>query len=283
MVSQMFGDSTFQFRFDDDDDSTESLVGTNPNLPAALERLHHAVTRSMHWHCPVIPLPIIPDAEESSAPCNSSILVETIDEHTQEQPLVSTPREPLLLAPRESTPREPPSRESPTAPSVSWMEPQSVTRPHREITPENVPTRSSQLPLSPSLRRSNQHNLGQGPNRLIHGQSDKINLQKGPSCLDPGANLAGATNHFNAFAVATDPPHSNMMDAVAPFLWPINQDWHPFMPRIDSRSLTHSRHPIQILTLSVMMKRWPMWTETFGSQQQRKKSSHWKIMERGQK
>jgi hypothetical protein len=53
-----------------------------------------------------------------------------------------------------------------------------------------VPTSASQLPQSPILRRSNRRNLGQAPNQLIEGHSNKINLGKGFSRLDSAANLA---------------------------------------------------------------------------------------------
>jgi hypothetical protein len=161
--SKMFGDSTFQFRFDDDDDSADSVIGTNPDLPEALARSHAAVAHAMDKHLPAIPLPVVPAAEEAASP----ILVETVDEFTL-HPRESTPRE---SPPREPTPREShysPPRESTvshTEPSVRWREP-SVIAPRlpREIKQESVLTRASPLPSSPSLRRSNRHNIGQGPN-----------------------------------------------------------------------------------------------------------------------
>ena len=48
--SQMFGDSTFQFRFDDDDDTGEPLVEANGDLPANLEHSHNAVSNAMAKH-----------------------------------------------------------------------------------------------------------------------------------------------------------------------------------------------------------------------------------------
>jgi hypothetical protein len=53
-----------------------------------------------------------------------------------------------------------------------------------------VPTRAAPLRPSPSLRRSNRRNLGQGPNRLIQDKSDSINLETGPSRFHPAANIA---------------------------------------------------------------------------------------------
>jgi hypothetical protein len=61
--SNMFGDLTFQFKFDDDDNGNEPIVGSNPDLPEALERSQNAVSQAMDQHLPMIPLPIVPDAE----------------------------------------------------------------------------------------------------------------------------------------------------------------------------------------------------------------------------
>jgi hypothetical protein len=64
----MFGDSTFQFNFDDDDEAEHDRVVPNNDLPAELARSHHAVEQAMHWHRPPIPLDIIPGGEEPTPP-----------------------------------------------------------------------------------------------------------------------------------------------------------------------------------------------------------------------
>jgi hypothetical protein len=96
--SQMFGDSTFQFSFDDEDDNREPTVKVNADLPVALARSHNAVDK----HRPSIPLPIAPVAEEPLQPAASSpVLVETVDEPSFRPAIVSPPREPPSPSPRE--------------------------------------------------------------------------------------------------------------------------------------------------------------------------------------
>jgi hypothetical protein len=89
----MFGDSTFHFCFDDDDNADDSIIVTNQDLPAALDRSHHAVAQAMAQHPPEIPLPLVPNAKEHAAPLHSPILKETIDDYPG-HPLVSPIRVP---------------------------------------------------------------------------------------------------------------------------------------------------------------------------------------------
>ena len=64
--SKMFGESTFQYSFDSDDDSdgNEQFFDSSQDLPAALDRSHKAVSSAMDKHRLAIPIPIVPDAEE---------------------------------------------------------------------------------------------------------------------------------------------------------------------------------------------------------------------------
>ena len=190
--SQMFGDSTFQFRFDDEDDNDEPLVAANGDLPANLERSHNAVSNAMDKHRPAIPLPIVLEAEEPLKPAQLPILVETVDESPARppaRPIVYPPREPSSSPPRESSPRE----STPHDVLVSWKKPvDDATRLPREIKQESEPTRASQPSNSSSLRRSTRSTRGQSPNRLIQDRSDPINLGSGPSngpSRDAVANL----------------------------------------------------------------------------------------------
>jgi hypothetical protein len=66
----MFGDSTFQFSFDDDDNG-EPMVKVNADLSVALAGSHNAVSTAMDKHRPSIPLQIAPVAEESLQPAAS--------------------------------------------------------------------------------------------------------------------------------------------------------------------------------------------------------------------
>jgi hypothetical protein len=197
--SQMFGDSTFQFSFDDEDDNREPIVEVNADLPVALARSHNAVSTAMDKHRPSIPLPIVPVAEEPLQPAASSpILVETVDEPSFRPAIVSPPREPPLHSPRE--PSSPSPREPINPGNVRWKMPlDTATRPRREISQESTPTRASPSssqpqpqspsPVSSSLRRSSRSTRGHSPNRLIQGSSDQIHLGKGPSQQTPAAHL----------------------------------------------------------------------------------------------
>jgi transposase InsO family protein len=198
--ADMFGDSTFHFNFDDDDDATEEVVKSNPDLPPALERSHHAVSRAMEHHRPSIPLPVPPPAE-STVPVrrrDTASVVTDIIERPVASSLVrpprehasSTSRESFSLSPRESS--STPTRETlvhwnldgPSTPTrVRWDLPSSSAyRQQREETSETVLTPATQSPTtSTSLRRSSRSNLGQGINRLVNGKSDVINLGKGHS------------------------------------------------------------------------------------------------------
>jgi hypothetical protein len=60
--AQMFGDSTFQFDFDED--SEKDIVDLNRDLIEALARSHHAVARAMDQYRPDVPLRIPPTADE---------------------------------------------------------------------------------------------------------------------------------------------------------------------------------------------------------------------------
>ena len=103
----MFGDSTFQFRFDHDNDSDgeEQFFDANQDLPAALDRSHKGVSGAMAKHRPAIPLPIVPAAEEPITRAPLPIIVETVDEFP-----VCPPARPLVCPPREPTVDELPVR-----------------------------------------------------------------------------------------------------------------------------------------------------------------------------
>ena len=215
---KMFGDSTFQYNFDDesDTDNDEKFFDANQDLPEALARSHKAVSNAMNQHRPDIPLPIVPDAEEPVTSGPSPIVVVESSEappalRPPAQPLVYPPREPSSPTPRESsssTSREPTPRDillqtsrEPTAHDtlVSWKWPvDAAARPTREIKQESVPTRA---PQPSNLRRSTRSNLGQIPNRLVQDRSDTINLGKGPSSNEAAANLVSESS--------SDAPRSN--------------------------------------------------------------------------
>ena len=180
--SKMFGDSIFQFCFDDTDDDTETHIGTNDDLPAALERSHAAVTNAMDQHRPATPLPIVPDAEEPVPLTRLPVVVETVVESPSRELSSPPPREALSSTPREHNT------------SVSWMEPlDTAIRTQREIKQENMPT-----------RRSIRSNFGQSPNRLVQGQSDHINLGTGSSRRDPEANLVAFDEENQNLASISD-------------------------------------------------------------------------------
>jgi len=165
--SKMFGDSTFQFRFDDDDDGTEETVAPNQDLPEALERSHQSVSNAMDKHRPANPLPIVPDAEEPVVTERTFVEPNNVNiPATVASKIDSPPREPPALTTREipSTPREPALDASARLP--------------REMQQESVPTRPSQ---TPPIRRSRRSNFGQVPNRLVQDRSDQINLEPGSS------------------------------------------------------------------------------------------------------
>jgi hypothetical protein len=197
--ADMFGDSTFHFNFDDDDDASQAVVESNPDLPEALERSHRAVSQAMEHHRPSTPLPVLPPAE-STVPDPRRVptsVVTDVTERPAASSLVRPPREHASSAPRESSsssPREassssprpassPPTREPSVhwnlEGSVHWDPPSSdASRQHREETRESVLTPAT---TPSSLRRSSRSNLGQGSNRLVEGKSDTVNLSKGPS------------------------------------------------------------------------------------------------------
>jgi hypothetical protein len=79
--AQMFGDSTFQFAFDEDDE--KYIVDLNRNLPEALARSHHAVARAMDQYRPAAPLRIPPPADE---PIASTIPARIIDDNLERSP-----------------------------------------------------------------------------------------------------------------------------------------------------------------------------------------------------
>jgi transposase InsO family protein len=186
--SKMFGDSTFQFNFDDSDDDQVEL---NHDLPESLERRHASVTQAMGTHRPVVPLHIVPAAEEPLVPATPPLPVVAFDESTLPPaavPLIS-PREPPSPTAGESLPSTPSREIAPLVPAA---------RPQREIKEENVPTRAVAQPLPSNMsppRRSGRSNLGHNPNRLIEDRSDVINLRTGSS----RANLADISNIAAAY------------------------------------------------------------------------------------
>jgi hypothetical protein len=197
--SQMFGDSTFQFSFDDDDNG-KPTAEVNADLPVALAQSHNAVSTAVDKHRPSIPLPTTPVAGEPLQPAPSlPILVETVDEpafRPAPRAIVSPPREPPLPSPRE--PSSPSPREPVNPGNVRWKIPSdAVTRPRREISEESTPTRVSpsssqpQLPspVSCSLWRSSRSTRGHSHNRLNQGNSDQMHLGNGPSRQTPATHL----------------------------------------------------------------------------------------------
>lgn len=68
--SKIFGESTFQFRFDDesDGDIEERFFDSNQDLPEPLDHLHKAVSSTITKHRPDIPLLIVPYAEKPVPP-----------------------------------------------------------------------------------------------------------------------------------------------------------------------------------------------------------------------
>jgi hypothetical protein len=175
---QMFGDSSFQFPLDPDDE--QNTVDLNKDATEAMLRSHNAVSRSMNKYRPDTPLIIPPVAEETPPSALPTPLVETV---ADELPPPRSPPSPLIY-PIERPPLSSPSRELPSSsrelPSASrepspappkasppreshddgWT--QVVSRPQREKTAvqQNVQT--------PPIRRSSRSNKGQGPDRLIN-------------------------------------------------------------------------------------------------------------------
>ena len=223
--ADMFGESTFHFNFDDDDDDSEGIVESNPDLPAALERSHQAVSQAMEHHRPATPLPVLPPAE-SPVPAHRRAPISVVTDVTERpaaSKLMRPSREHVTSASRESlssSPREQ-SSTSTRERSVHWdLDSSSHTTPPREYsilpssdayrqqreeTSESVLTPATQVPISSptptpssSLRRSSRSNLGQGINRLVDGNSDTVNLSKGPS--NRHANLA--SNEWSADQLA---------------------------------------------------------------------------------
>ena len=110
--SKMFGESTFQFSFDGDDDSDgeEQFFDSNQDLPAALDRLHKAVSSAMDKHRSAIPLPIVPDAEDPIPSASLPILVETVDGELPIRPPASPLVYPLREQPVDESQLIPPAR-----------------------------------------------------------------------------------------------------------------------------------------------------------------------------
>jgi len=78
--SKLFGDLTFQLRFDDDDDDDdeEMYFHSNQGLPNAFDHSHRAVSSSIAKHQPKIPLPIVLDGGEPERPAPLPIILEIV-------------------------------------------------------------------------------------------------------------------------------------------------------------------------------------------------------------
>jgi hypothetical protein len=78
--AHMFGDSTFQFEFDEEDDERD-IIDLNGDLTEVLDRSHHAVACAMDQYRQDIPLTIPPTATEptDSTSGRAPILVETVN------------------------------------------------------------------------------------------------------------------------------------------------------------------------------------------------------------
>jgi hypothetical protein len=178
--AQMFGDSTFHFDFDEDDET--DTVDLNGDITEALHRSHHAVARAMERYRPDTPLIVPPPAAEPLAR-RQPVLVESVTEDSDHSDLPMRPprppltyptrasgtsptREPLMPPPREAL--LPPSRE-PTLPSTTSRTPLLVaSRQPREKT-EKVMTPAPSSPDPTGLRRSSRKNFGKPAPRLIPG------------------------------------------------------------------------------------------------------------------
>jgi hypothetical protein len=167
--SEMFGESTFQFSFDDEDDNGEPTVEVNADLPVALARSHNAVSTAMDKHRPSIPLPMAPVAEEplQTGP-SSPLLVETVDEpafRPAPRSIVSPPREPPSPSPRE--PSSPSPREPVNPGNVRWKIPlDAATRPRREIRQESTPQPQLPPPVSCNNNRDLFYIIALSPHQL---------------------------------------------------------------------------------------------------------------------
>jgi hypothetical protein len=155
--SQLFGDSVYQYPFDDDD-LADAIDLTAPPTPSNADR----VARAMDQHeppmpfrsapPPVAPLPLLP-VSAGPAPATS-----TVPTSAPREPVVSAPREPVM-----SPPREPPTsspRELPTSPPRE--PPMSPPREHAAVQQREIPATS--VP-TPRLRRSSRTSAA--PARLI--------------------------------------------------------------------------------------------------------------------
>ena len=181
--ADMFGDSTFYFNFDDDEEDSAGVVEPNPDLPEALARSHQAVSQAMEHHRPATPLPVLPPVESSvpvrrQAPLRVMTDVFTDSSSVSRESLLTSPRESLSTPPREHL-STPPREHSVPSSSVAYRQQREETVLTPATTP--VPISSPNPTISSSLRRSSRSNLGQGVNRLVDGKSDTVNLSKGPS------------------------------------------------------------------------------------------------------
>jgi hypothetical protein len=148
--ADMFGDSTFHFNFDDDDDASQNVIGLNPDLPADLAGSHDAVSQAMNLHRPAAPLPVLPPAESPTR--RTPIVVETVIEEPARlptRPLAPPTREPLSPSPRDhvSSPAREPLSPSPRETHVHWERPSAAaSRQQREIKQEPVLTQATPAP-----------------------------------------------------------------------------------------------------------------------------------------
>jgi hypothetical protein len=204
--AEMFGESTFQFEFDEDD--VKDTIDLNRYLPEALARSHHAVARAMDQYRPDVPLSIPPPVAESLlSPPTPPILVETVDDN-----LPRPPRFPLLYPTREapSTPtRE--TRIPPTGEPDRLVVPPLVGAPRqqREIKQEKVMTPAPSNPLSEGPRRSSRTNFGVGPTRLV--PNGYLGLVSPASEVPGGPRFAPAMN--TSYLVVEQPEFASIYSA----------------------------------------------------------------------
>jgi hypothetical protein len=164
----MFGDSTFQFDFDENDE--QDMVDLNGDLTEALDRSHHAVSRAMDRYRPDIPLVVPPPAAEPltstqhpppvPVPVPVSVPV-PVPVETVNNDLERSPRPPLLYPTRELN--ETPSAGEPGISPSGEPEPALLPvalRQQREIMYKDVLTPAPPILDPPGPRRSSR-NLGQ--------------------------------------------------------------------------------------------------------------------------
>jgi hypothetical protein len=145
--SQLFGDSVYQYPFDDDD-LADSIDLTAPPTPTNADRVAHAMDQLeppvpfRSAPPPVAPLPqFVIDAVPATA-------TSTVPTSAPREPVVSAPREPVVSAPREpvmSPPREQAAVQQREIPATTV----STPSPNRTVPPPSQLRRSSRAVAPP--------------------------------------------------------------------------------------------------------------------------------------